>query len=126
MLKKILGLFSLVLVLIMCSCSDAGYYGGYYNEMYAPNDDGLAEEEYNEINERGFYDPKVNPLSSFSLDSSSYAYSNLRRLILNNSYISKDAVVIEQMLNYFNYSYTNDSDNALSTSLELAPNFSDT
>ena len=122
MLKKILGLFSLVLVLIMCSCADAGYYGGYYDEMYAPNDNGLAEEEYNEINERGFYDPKVNPLSSFSLDSSSYAYSNLRRLILNNSYISKDAVVIEQMLNYFNYSYTNDSDNALSTSLELAPN----
>ena len=120
MFKKILGLFSLVLVLIMCSCSDAGYYGGYYNEMGAMDD--LANEEYNEINERGFFDPKVNPLSSFSLDSSSYAYSNLRRLILNNSYISKDAVVIEQMLNYFNYSYTNDTDKALSTTLELAPN----
>ena len=67
MFKKILGLFSLVLVLIMCSCSDAGYYGGYYNEMGAMDD--LANEEYNEINERGFFDPKVNPLSSFSLDS---------------------------------------------------------
>ena len=53
MLKKILGLFSLVLVLIMCSCSAYDNMGGYYGEMYAPNDDALAEEEYNEINERG-------------------------------------------------------------------------
>ena len=114
MFKKIFGLISLVLIIFMCSCSDAmsdGYYGGYM-------DDG---EEYNDITEKGFMDPKNNPLSSFSLDSSSYAYTNLRRLINDNSYIPSDAVVIEQMLNYFNYSYTNDTENALSTTLELAP-----
>ena len=123
MFKKIIGLFSLVLVLLICSCSDMnGMYKNnvFYDEVCADGD--MANEEYNEINEKGYSDPKTNPLSSFSLDSSSYAYSNLRRLILNNSYISKDAVVIEQMLNYFNYSYKNNTDNALSTTIELAPN----
>ena len=123
MFKKIICLFSLVLVLLMSSCSDMnGMYKNnmFYDEVCADGD--MANEEYNEINEKGYSDPKTNPLSSFSLDSSSYAYSNLRRLILNNSYISKDAVVIEQMLNYFNYSYKNNTDNALSTTIELAPN----
>ena len=118
MFKKLLGLLSLTFVIVLCSCSDFGYNGGYYMPESA---DSLSEEEYNEINEKGFVDPLVNPLSNFSLDSSSYAYSNLRRLIKTNSYISSDAVVIEQMLNYFNYSYKNNTENALATTLELAP-----
>ena len=117
MFKKILGLLSFASILLMCACSSA-MDGSYYNSGVYMDD---YQEEYNEIIERGFMDPSTNPLSSFSLDSSSYAYSNLRRLIMNNSYISKDAVVIEQMLNYFNYSYTNNTDNVLSTTLELAP-----
>ena len=117
MFKKILGLLSFASILLMCACSSA-MDGSYYNSGVYMDD---YQEEYNEIIERGFMDPSINPLSSFSLDSSSYAYSNLRRLIMNNSYISKDAVVIEQMLNYFNYSYTNNTDNVLSTTLELAP-----
>ena len=124
MLKKIIGLFSLILVLLMSSCG-ANMKDGYFAPNASMDDacvEGEMSEEYNEINEKGYSDPKTHPLSSFSLDSSSYAYSNLRRLILNNSYISKDAVVIEQMLNYFNYSYQNTTDNALSTTIELAPN----
>jgi len=120
MLKKVFSLFTLMAVLLMCSCSTGGnnYYSGPgYASPDAEMDTG---EEYHEINERGFIDPSDNPLSSFSLDSSSYAYSNLRRLINSNSYIPADAVVIEQMLNYFNYSYKNETSNALSTTLELA------
>ena len=123
MFKKILGLFSLIIVLMMCSCAADGM-GGYYNgglQNDSAADAGELGEEYVGIVENGYLDPSQNPLSSFSLDSSSYAYTNLRRLINNNSYIPTDAVVIEQMLNYFNYSYTNDTDNALSTTLELAP-----
>ena len=117
MFKKMLGLLSFASILLMSSCAAAGMYDVNYNEAYM--DEGM--EEYNEINERGFVDPSENPLSSFSLDSSSYAYTNLRRLINTNAYISKDAVNIEQMLNYFNYSYKNETENALSTTLELAP-----
>ena len=117
MFKKILCLLSFAFVLLMCSCSDA--MGGY---NYAEDAMGMDEngEVYDSIDERGYLDPATNPLSSFSLDSSSYAYSNIRRLINNNSYISKDAVVIEEMLNYFNYSYVNNTENALATTLELA------
>ena len=118
MFKKIFILFSLVSVLLLSSCADGLKSGYNYDDSYSTEDGYL--EEYKEITERGFVDPKTNPLSSFSLDSSSYAYSNLRRLINNNSYISSDSVVIEQMLNYFNYSYKNTTDNALSTTLELA------
>ena len=119
MLKKVLCLCSFMFVLMMCSCTGAMDNYAYYADSYVEPEMENSE-EYHEIVERGFVDPKVQPLSSFSLDSSSYAYSNLRRLINNNSYISKDAVVIEQMLNYFNYSYTNDTNNALDTTLELA------
>ena len=104
-----------LLSLYMVGCSASG--GGNY---YQPNVYGNSEfEEYTEINERGYIDPNDNPLSSFSLDSSTYAYSNLRRLINNNEYIDKNAVNIEQMLNYFDYSYTNDTLEALSSNLEL-------
>lgn len=117
MLRKLFSLCSLLFVFAMCSCTNAEYYQYIgYDDCYEKENN----EEYHEIQERGFVDPAVSPLSNFSLDSSSYAYTNLRRLINNNSYISKDAVVIEQMLNYFNYSYSNNTENALDTTLELA------
>ena len=117
MLKRFLCLLSLGFVLLMTSCAAGMGSYDYYNGDAALDENGEA---YIEIDERGYQDPKNNPLSSFSLDSSSYAYSNIRRLINNNSYISKDAVVIEEMLNYFNYSYENNTENALATTLELA------
>lgn len=111
----IVGLCTLTLCLLP-SCGGYGMYVGYYNEVNAP----VNGEEYNEIRENGFMDPSINPLSNFSLDSSSYAYSNIRRLILDGQRVEKDAVVIEQMLNYFNYSYKNETNEALSSTLELA------
>ena len=111
---------SILVILLSCTLTSCAA-GGAMN--YAPMNGMYMEantEEYTEIVERGYIDPLDNPLSNFSLDSSSYAYTNLRRMINNNQYIEKDAVVIEQMLNYFNYSYTNDTNEALSSTLELA------
>ena len=121
MFKKIFGVLSLTAVLLMSSCAAMNDAGNYYGDPYDSMGDTHGE-EYIGIVENGYLDPSEKPLSSFSLDSSSYAYTNLRRLINNNSYIPASAVVIEQMLNYFSYSYKNETDNALSTSLELAPN----
>ena len=117
MLKKLRYLCFICLVLALVSCSAMGNY--YYDSSMMPEMEENTE-EYNEINERGFVSPLTNPRSNFSLDSSSYAYTNLRRLIENNEYISKDAVVIEQMLNYFNYSYKNETSEALSSTIEIA------
>ena len=74
MLKKIKYFVLVLLVLLLVSCS-AGYYGDY---EYDFNEYG---EEYQGLIERGFVDTKNKPLSNFSLDSSSYAYTNIRRLI---------------------------------------------
>lgn len=131
-MKKIFLLVVCLFIITLSSCSAGNKVDADIN--YAPEyDSGIAEEggvpmepgavggeEYTEILEGGFISPNNNPLSNFSLDSSSYAYSNLRRLIKDNYFISKDAVNIEHMLNYFNYSYKNDTDNALSSSIEIA------
>ena len=54
------------------------------------------------------------------MDSSSAGYSNLRRIIKQGATIYKDAVNIEQMLNYFNYSYSNETEDQLTSFLEMA------
>ncbi len=48
---------------------------------------------------------KASPLSTFSIDVDKAGYSNIRRMINNGIEIPKDAVKIEEMINYFNYNY---------------------
>jgi len=62
-------------------------------------------EEYSRIYENEFKDAKENPLSTFSIDVDNASYSNLRRFINNNRMPPKDAVRIEEMINYFTYDY---------------------
>ena len=62
-------------------------------------------EEYDRIYENRFKDAAQNPLSTFSIDVDTASYSNARRFIRNNRMPPKDAVRIEEMINYFNYDY---------------------
>ncbi|HEY9007589.1 MAG TPA: von Willebrand factor type A domain-containing protein [Ohtaekwangia sp.] len=62
-------------------------------------------EEYDAINENIFHDALRNPLSTFSIDVDAASYSNVRRFINNGSRPPKDAVRIEEMVNYFDYDY---------------------
>ena len=65
-------------------------------------------EEYNAMEETGFANAAVAPLSTFSADVDTASYSNLRRMIEENyspEEIPKGAVRIEEMLNYFHYDY---------------------
>ncbi|MHC4458196.1 MAG: vWA domain-containing protein [Planctomycetota bacterium] len=62
-------------------------------------------EEYDRIYENRFKDAAQNPLSTFSIDVDTASYSNLRRFIRDSRMPPKDAVRIEEMINYFNYSY---------------------
>lgn len=62
-------------------------------------------ESYARINENTFATVKRKPLSTFSIDVDKAAYSNVRRFINNGQKPSKDAVRIEEMINYFNYDY---------------------
>ncbi|AHM60289.1 von willebrand factor type a [Flammeovirgaceae bacterium 311] len=62
-------------------------------------------EEYATIHESGFLEAVKNPLSTFSIDVDNASYSNIRRFISRGETPPKDAVRIEEMLNYFTYDY---------------------
>jgi Ca-activated chloride channel family protein len=67
-------------------------------------------EEYDFINENGFKDALTNPLSTFSVDVDRASYSNIRRFLTQNQKPYKDAVRIEELINYFDYSYPQPAD----------------
>jgi Ca-activated chloride channel family protein len=67
----------------------------------------LNTEEYSKIVENQFQNPKNAPLSTFSIDVDKASYANSRRMIVNGQMPYKDAVRIEEFVNYFDYDYPN-------------------
>ena len=65
---------------------------------------------YDHIGENPFLDAKGNPLSTFSIDVDTASYSNVRRFINEGSLPPKDAVRVEELINYFTYDYPQPSD----------------
>jgi Ca-activated chloride channel family protein len=66
---------------------------------------------YDHILENPFIDAKSNPLSTFSIDVDTASYSIARRFINEGSLPPKDAVRVEEMINYFTYDYAQPADN---------------
>ncbi len=62
-------------------------------------------ENYAHITENAFKKAGDAPLSTFSIDVDAASYSNMRRFINTGNLPPKDAVRIEEMINYFDYSY---------------------
>ena len=62
-------------------------------------------EEYSKIDENIFKDVFKNPLSTFSIDVDYASYSNARRYLLDGFLPPKDAVRVEEFINYFQYDY---------------------
>ncbi|HYR10574.1 MAG TPA: von Willebrand factor type A domain-containing protein [Longimicrobium sp.] len=62
-------------------------------------------EEYNRIVENPFLAVAHNPLSTFGIDVDPASYSNVRRFIRDGQAPPRDAVRIEEMVNYFSYDY---------------------
>ena len=73
---------------------------GYINQSIDP-----AEEEYESFVENAFESPKTGPLSTFSIDVDNASYTNVRRFINNGQTVPKDAVRVEEMMNFFKYQY---------------------
>ncbi|MCK3684310.1 VWA domain-containing protein [Maribellus sp. YY47] len=63
-------------------------------------------ENYSTIRENGFKDVNANPLSTFSIDVDRASYSNVRRYINQGNLPPVDAVKVEEMINYFDYDYS--------------------
>ncbi len=62
-------------------------------------------ESYNAMTENGFIATSNDPLSTFSIDVDTASYSNIRRFINQGTLPPAGAVRIEEMVNYFHYSY---------------------
>lgn len=84
-----------------CMSAPNTYGGSGYMQMH-PN---FNTEEYDRIYENQFLKVTDKPLSTFSIDVDAASYSNMRRFLMNNSLPPKDAVRIEEMINYFTYTY---------------------
>lgn len=81
-------------------------------------------EEYDKITENIFLSPTKSPLSTFSIDVDGASYSNARRFINMGQLPYKDAVRIEEFINYFTYDYaepTDDTPFSVHTEVASAP-----
>ena len=82
-----------------------GISGGYISSQ------DYNTEEYAFIDENNFHDVIKSPLSTFSIDVDAASYSITRRFLMQGRIPPKDAVRVEEFINYFDYDYpqpTND------------------
>lgn len=80
-----------------------------------------TQEDYDTFVENAFESPKTAPLSTFSIDVDNASYTNIRRLLNNGQTVPKDAVRVEEMVNFFKYSYPQPKgENPFSINTELS------
>jgi Ca-activated chloride channel homolog len=68
-------------------------------------EDSTKGERYAAISENPFLETVRAPLSTFSIDVDTASYANVRRFLNQGNLPPKDAVRIEEMVNYFEYDY---------------------
>lgn len=87
-----------------------------------PVDDPVANtEDYGRIVDNAFISAAQQPLSTFSTDVDTASYSNARRFLNEGQLPPKDAVRIEELINYFKYDYAAPKgDDAVSINCEIA------
>ena len=64
-----------------------------------------SRETYKAIDESGFKSTAKDPVTTFSADVDKASYSNVRRMLNYGQKPHKDAVRIEELINYFDYNY---------------------
>ncbi|MEZ5830106.1 MAG: VWA domain-containing protein [Dongiaceae bacterium] len=62
-------------------------------------------EKYSTIGDNPVKQVAEAPVSTFSIDVDTGAYSNVRRFLMNGQMPPKDAIRVEEMINYFSYDY---------------------
>ncbi len=71
-------------------------------KVYQP---GYNTEKYDHLDDNPFLQVASSPLSTFSIDVDTASYANIRRFVRENTPPPKDAVRIEEIVNYFSYNY---------------------
>lgn len=75
------------------------------DSVLPPDIEARTAEAYARIHDNPFASPLQEPLSTFSIDVDTAAYSNMRRFLTQGSWPPADAVRIEELVNYFSYDY---------------------
>ncbi len=84
--------------------------------------DASNTEEYDTIVENEFVAVADDPLSTFSIDVDTASYSNIRRFLRDGALPPSPAVRIEEMVNYFDYTYEGPSGpHPFAVATEVAP-----
>jgi Ca-activated chloride channel family protein len=81
-------------------------------------------EAYDKIDDNQWTSPANKPLSTFSIDVDTASYSNVRRFLHRGQLPPKDAVRLEELLNYFTFDYPQPRDGSpfsVTTALAEAP-----
>ncbi len=82
---------------------------------------GHNTEAYARIDENPFVQVATQPLSTFSVDVDTASYANVRRFLTDGRLPPKDAVRIEELINYFGYDYPQPSgDDPFSVTAEVS------
>ena len=84
--------------------------GKYEDDSYGIEASSAYAESYAEVGESEFVSVASAPFSTFSIDVDTASYSNIRRYLNNGFLPPKDAVRIEEMINYFEYNLPNQTD----------------
>lgn len=71
--------------------------------FYTPRD--FNTEEYRHFRDNDWTSPTRQPLSTFAVDVDAGSYGNVRRFLKEGRLPPKDAVRVEEMINYFRYDY---------------------
>lgn len=75
------------------------------NSAFMPSPYDPDTEEYDTSPESVFRNTSTDPVSTFSADTDTASYANIRRFLRNGNDVPENAVRIEEMLNYFDYDY---------------------
>lgn len=109
-----------------CAAKQGGnWVGNYYPDYYFPTspdgeENGGDNYQYGSITESPFVDVAQGSSSYFSLDRNTAGYSYVRRQIENDYKIAADSVRVEELINYFDYSYPEPETEAVSLTAYLS------
>jgi Ca-activated chloride channel family protein len=100
-----------------------GVVGSYAQTAPQPLPGDIDRENYEDVDTNPIRMVSTDPVSTFSIDVDTAAYSNVRRLLNSGRLPPQDAVRTEELINYFRYDYPLPAtrEQPFSTSVTVAP-----